>query len=55
MKRYARCPECGTVQQVVEDDTFPEHLTWAGDERARCTGSGWLVEDEDRVPGRWPR
>lgn len=55
MTSYARCPECAKTQATVEGDTFPEHLRWEGDERVRCPGSGWLVEDEDRVGGRWPR
>lgn len=54
MSRYARCPECAKVLPTVEG-LFPEHTTWEGDERRICTGSGWLVEAEDEMHGRWPR
>jgi len=61
---YARCPECGTSRATTVDDrgrdVYPPHqrplmvVMWKGDDD-KCPGSGWLVEDEDRVTGRWPR
>jgi len=54
MTVHARCPECDKTLASVEGH-FPEHSTWLDDLRVICTGSGWIVEDEDIVPGRWPR
>jgi len=58
---YARCPECGGSRATTIDDrgrdVFPDHRGtpgW-GYPSTACPGSGWLVEDEDRVTGRWPR
>lgn len=51
----ARCPECLNTypveQRPDEAEVFPRH----GDPFEPCAGSGWLVEAEDRVRGRWPR
>lgn len=65
---YARCPECGGSRATTVDDrgrdVFPVHMYPMQTTQGRspglpafspCTGSGWLVEDEDRVTGRWPR
>lgn len=54
MTVYARCPECEKVLPTVEG-LFDQHTRWDDDEPVICAGSGWLVEDEDIVPGRWPR
>jgi len=52
---YARCPECGKILPTIEG-LSDQHVRPDddGDLQVR-SGSGWLVEDEDVVPGRWPR
>lgn len=57
---YADCPECGRrcrVQAGEGGDRFPPHDPpgQADPFAPPCTGSSWIVEDEDRCSGRWPR
>lgn len=59
---YATCPECERPLKVNRGtvDTFPDHARpldpeGLGSELEPCYASGWLVEDEDRLAGRWPR
>lgn len=58
MVTHALCPECGKVLAYTSG-VFPLHRRpserWDGPQLVECPGSGWLVEDEDVVPGRWPR
>ena len=62
MAGRATCPECGRGQTTFPHrgrSLFVHHPAEANDHRGRsadpdrfaqpCPGSGWLVEDEDRV------
>lgn len=55
MTRFARCPECGGLYPIERREDEAEVFACHGDPLAPCPGSGWIVEDEDRVGGRWPR
>lgn len=53
--RFARCPECGGSYPIERREDEAEVFAAHGDPRDPCSGSGWIVEDEDRLGGRWPR
>lgn len=52
---YAKCPECQGVYQIVDVTIDRAVFVYHYPDGEQCPGSGYLVEDEDRVRGRWPR